>query len=151
MVDRIRSNVEFSNLAGVLAGTFLHALTDEPADLQRASRAFSGSNLPLDAGLALLHTVYITALKGGSSDQAFHELVTRSGFLEVSRAMGALLRDARHRLPVSSAPQAQASGRLRVALVAPSLSSAFHAPTTMALQPARLLASYGCKVTMFGA
>lgn len=151
VVDRIRTNVEFSNLAGVLAGTFLHALTDELEDLQCASRAFSDSELPLDAGLALLHTVYATALISGSDDHAFHDLVRRSGFLEVSRAMGARLRDALHTFRVSPASQVHSAGRLRVAVVAPSLSSAFHAPTTMALQHARLLASHGCEVSMFGA
>jgi hypothetical protein len=151
VVNRIRSSLEFWNLAGVLAGTFLHALTDDVADLRRASRAFASSNLPLDAGLALLHTVYATALKSGSSDQAFHELVAESGFQEVSRTIGARLRDAGRMLPVSLASRAQSAGRLRVALVAPSLSSAFHAPTTMALQHARLLAAYGCDVSLFGA
>ena len=151
IVDRVRSRVAFADLSGVLAGTFLHALTDDMADLQRASRAFSGSSLPMDAGLALLHTVYAGALKSGASDGAFHQLVRDSGFLEVSKVMGRRLQETQLAPPKPASPHAQLSGPLRVALVAPSLSSAFHAPTTMALQHARLLAAQGCNVSLFGA
>lgn len=151
LADQLRATVSFSGLAGVLAGTFLHALTDEPADLRRASHAFATSKLPLDAGLAVLHSVYASALKCTADDAAFHQLVKDSGFLEVSRVLGSRLRGAVPALPRCAASQVLPIEPLRVSVVAPSLSSAFHAPTTMALQHARLLAAQGCNVSLFGA
>lgn len=151
LVRRIRAEAMCSGLAGVLAGTFLHALTDEPSDLAIASQAFARTKLPLDAGLALLHTVYTMALRRGVSDGAFLDLLTQTGFCDVSLAMAARLRPSRG--PGSRVSNEPLSARepLKLAVVAPSLSTTFHAPSTMALQHAQLLARAGCRVSLFAA
>lgn len=151
LLQQVRTGGMDSGLAGVLAGTFLHALTDQPSDLAMAADAFAGAHLPLDAGLAILHTVYAMALRRGASDQAFLELLTRTGFLTVTRTMAARLHHSRSGGPVVHKVKRSSHEALKLAVVAPSLSTTFHAPSTMALQHARLLAASGCRVSLFGA
>ncbi len=148
-LQHVRTHVPASGLGGFLAATFAHALTHDVADLASASRIFVGSQLPSEAGLALLHTVYAAALGCGGNAAGFAGLVHDSGFLDVAACLGQRLV---RRPGVQERRPASVNRKLRkVAVVAPTLSSAFHAPTEMALRHAVALVERGVETAVFAA
>ena len=144
VVEAVRQRRPAGGTAAMMAATFLDVFAADASELAIAAKAYLASRLPLDAGLALLNVAYARALKSaGGSD--FVEVLRRSGFLAVSRQIGLRLAElARAR---GNAPDAGALRR--VAVVAPTLSTGYHAPTQMALAHAALLTEQGLEVSVF--
>ena len=147
IVARVRRLAPEAGFGRSLAFTFCHALSADSSDLNSASKAFVQSALPAEAGLALLHTAYAAALGSGSNLHGFVATLRDSGFLEVLLNLG-------QRLCTPTAARRHRSGRRqleRIAVVAPTLSSAFHAPTDLALRHAGLLLDNGFETSVFAA
>lgn len=144
VAEAVRRRRPASGVAAVLAATFLDALGADESELGIAAHAYLASSLPLDAGLALLNVTYARSLRAARSS-GFVELVRRSGFLAVSRHVGLRL------IELAGAARAEPAAKAlhRVAVVAPTLSTGYHAPTQMALAHACLLNEQGLEVGVF--
>ncbi len=139
-------------MAGVLAASFLDSFTADESELALASAACCAAGLPYDAGVALLNISYARALRSSAGSADFVAMLARAGFVELCQHLGQRLLLQRQARPApSSAAVANTSGhaKLRIAVVAPSLSSGFHAPTLMALSHACLLHDLGHEVRVF--
>jgi hypothetical protein len=145
LVERVRAEAPATGRGGFLAATFAHALSDDVADLATASRIFAASEMPFDAGLALLNSIYASVLSGAGQTDNFSAMVRGSGFLDVMTVLGERL--SRLAGPLARAPHPKKVQK--VAVVAPTLSGPIHAPTAIALHHAGLLLEHGLQVTVF--
>ncbi|HEX2567774.1 MAG TPA: glycosyltransferase [Burkholderiales bacterium] len=146
-LEAVRRRRPAEGAAAILAATFLDAFGDDESELSTAVHAYLRGDppLPLDAGLALLNAVFTRALRTGGGAGGFAGILRRAGFAELSQALGS-------RLGALAGPVEAAApgGKLRkVALVAPTLSSGYHAPTQMALGHACALVEQGLETTVF--
>ena len=147
-------------MGAMLAATVMDSFAADGSELAQAAHACCNSALPLDAGLALMHTMYARGLRDGGNVAGLAASLKLSGFVDVARHVGERLRARGAQRQVGAAPAAaaqRANSRTaqrgqparRVAVVAPTLSTGFHAPTQMALAHACALLEQGLDVSVF--
>jgi hypothetical protein len=147
-----------SALGALHAATLLDSFALDLSELARGANAVVDGALPLDAGQALLGTALARCLRECTSGEALMDGFRASGSLRVSAYIGEALDAEARRVAAaaaagSTAPAPPAAGRAssarRVAVVAPSLSTGYHAPTTMALAHACALVDAGNEVEVY--
>ncbi|HEX2566745.1 MAG TPA: hypothetical protein VHL85_07785, partial [Burkholderiales bacterium] len=132
--------------AALLAATFLDDFAADEAELARAARACVRGKFPLDTAIAVLNRIYRRALRQSDDREGFLAILQRTQLLALSQHAGMRLIKAH---AATRGPVADPGPLRRVAIVAPTVSSGYHAPTRMALSHACLLHEQGLEVKVF--
>jgi hypothetical protein len=146
VLQALRRQRPAGGAAALLAATFLDDFADDESELVLAARSSLRGEFPLDASIALLNRIYRRALRQCDDRESFLALLRRTGFVNLSLQAGTRL------LEADPAPGGRANrgGELRrVAVVAPTITTGYHAPTRMALAHACLLQEQGLEVKVF--
>lgn len=155
VLGELRRRRPRSALGALHAATLLDSFTPDLSELSLAADALVEGRLPMDASQAFLGVALARCLRESSAGDALMCGLTGSGALRVCAHVGQrLIETAAAGLPPRSAQAAVGSAAgtarsRRIAIVAPSLSTGFHAPTTMALAHACVLVESGCQVEVF--
>lgn len=138
-----------------LAATLLDTYTPDASELARAAQLVQEAGLPFDAGMALLNISFARCLREGHTAEALMRWVRGCGAVDLCEHLGkVLMRDQTcgNAAPAQSLAKARPAGsKPRVAVLCPTLSTGFHAPTTMALAHACVLVEAGHEVAVFSA
>lgn len=138
-----------------LAATLLDTYTPDSSELARAAQVVREAALPFDAGMALLNIAFARCLREGSTSEVLMHWLRGCGAIALCEHLGGVLqRDwsatrSVHPHAATQTPQGTSVGR--VAVMCPTLSTGFHAPTTMALAHACVLVEAGLEVAVFAA